>query len=79
VLEWDVDSFDGLEDYSSLEVLFSSDEEPFSEEAVQHYCLFKRQMIESKVRPTSLIFLSTSLKLSGLIDGDFLSTTCVCG
>ncbi|VYS61736.1 unnamed protein product [Arabidopsis thaliana] len=48
VLEWDVDSFDGLEDYSSPEVLFSSDEEPFSEEVVQHYCLFKRQMIESK-------------------------------
>ncbi|CAD5327039.1 unnamed protein product [Arabidopsis thaliana] len=55
VLEWDVDSFDGLEDYSSPEVLFSSDEEPFSEEAVQHYCLFKRQMIESKESNVELV------------------------
>ncbi|CAH8273281.1 unnamed protein product [Arabidopsis lyrata] len=48
VPEWDVDSFDGLEYYSSPEVLFSSEDEPFSEESIQHYRLFKRQMIESK-------------------------------
>ncbi|KAG7553077.1 Cystatin-related plant [Arabidopsis thaliana x Arabidopsis arenosa] len=48
VPEWDVDSFDGLDYYSSPEVLFSSEDEPFSEEAIQHYRLFKRQMIGSK-------------------------------
>ncbi|EOA19281.1 hypothetical protein CARUB_v10001944mg [Capsella rubella] len=48
VPEWDVDSFDGLEYYSSPEVLFSSDEEPFSEESIQHYRIFKHQMIDSK-------------------------------
>ncbi|XP_010431182.1 PREDICTED: uncharacterized protein LOC104715475 [Camelina sativa] len=47
--EWDVDSFDGLEYYSSPEpILSSSDEEFFPEEARQHYRIFKRQMIESK-------------------------------
>ncbi|XP_010431209.1 PREDICTED: glutamic acid-rich protein-like [Camelina sativa] len=46
--EWDVDSFDGLEYYSSPEVLFSSEDEPFSEESKEHYRIFKRQMIESK-------------------------------
>ncbi|XP_010431194.1 PREDICTED: uncharacterized protein LOC104715488 [Camelina sativa] len=46
--EWDVDSFDGLEYYSSPEPILSSDEELFTEEEMEHYRIFKRQMIESK-------------------------------
>ncbi|KAG7557737.1 Cystatin-related plant [Arabidopsis suecica] len=48
VPEWDVDSFNGLEYYSSPEAILSSDEEPLPEEGLEHYRIFKRQMIESK-------------------------------
>ncbi|CAA7047008.1 unnamed protein product [Microthlaspi erraticum] len=45
--EWDVDSFDGLEYYSSAEEELSS---PLSDEdvAVEHYNMDKRQLINSK-------------------------------
>lgn len=55
--EWDVDSFDGVEYYSSPDVQLStlSDEE----EAIEDYNIIKRQLIDSKVRTTSffLFFL----------------------
>uniref|UniRef100_A0A1J3HAW5 Uncharacterized protein n=1 Tax=Noccaea caerulescens TaxID=107243 RepID=A0A1J3HAW5_NOCCA len=50
VPEWDVDSFDGLEYYSSPEPELSSDEQPYEnmENAHEHYRIFKRQLIDSK-------------------------------
>ncbi|XP_010455880.1 PREDICTED: uncharacterized protein LOC104737410 [Camelina sativa] len=50
-LEWDVDSFNGLEYYSSPDTDYSSDEEqpyPDMEKANKHYRIYKRQIIESK-------------------------------
>lgn len=52
--EWDVDSFDGLEYYSSAEEELSS---PLSDEdvAVAHYNIDKRQLIDSKVYHLSFL------------------------
>ncbi|KAL1188355.1 hypothetical protein V5N11_031730 [Cardamine amara subsp. amara] len=44
--EWDVDSFDGLEYYSSDDEPLSEDED--EEEAMEHTRIYKRQIIESK-------------------------------
>ncbi|KAG7553085.1 Cystatin-related plant [Arabidopsis thaliana x Arabidopsis arenosa] len=46
----DVDSFEGLEYYSSSDLELSSDEQPYSdmEKANKHYHIYKRQIIESK-------------------------------
>ncbi|CAL9233117.1 unnamed protein product [Arabidopsis halleri] len=66
--EWDVDSFDGLEYYSSPEAQLSSDEQPLSdeEEALENYRIVKRQLIESKgfyVEPgRRLIYLFKGIK-----------------
>ncbi|CAE6138113.1 unnamed protein product [Arabidopsis arenosa] len=66
--EWDVDSFDGLEYYSSPEAQLSSDEQPLSdeEEALENYRIVKRQLIESKgfyVEPERrLIYLFKGIK-----------------
>ncbi|EOA21586.1 hypothetical protein CARUB_v10001998mg [Capsella rubella] len=52
VPEWDVDSFDGLEYYSSPDTDYSSGDEmpyPDMEKANKHYRIYKRQIIESKV------------------------------
>ncbi|KAL1188354.1 hypothetical protein V5N11_031729 [Cardamine amara subsp. amara] len=46
--EWDVDSFDGLEYYSSPDPILSSDDEPIDEESLEHTRIYKRQMIQSK-------------------------------
>lgn len=54
VPDWDVDSFNGLEYCSSPEPILSSDDEPLSEEAMEHYRIYKRQIIESKVRLLAL-------------------------
>ncbi|EFH49025.1 predicted protein [Arabidopsis lyrata subsp. lyrata] len=68
VPEWDVDSFDGLEYYSSPEAQLSSDEQPLSdeEEALDNYRIVKRQLIESKgfyVEPgRRLIYLFKGIK-----------------
>uniref|UniRef100_A0A1J3J3C9 Uncharacterized protein n=1 Tax=Noccaea caerulescens TaxID=107243 RepID=A0A1J3J3C9_NOCCA len=45
--EWDVDSFDGLEYYSSPEIVLSSSYSD-EEEAEEHYRIAKRQLIDSK-------------------------------
>lgn len=58
--EWDVDSFDGLEYYSSSETEPSSDDD---EEAIEHTRIYKRQIIESKVRP--FLWFDCELKLIG--------------
>ncbi|KFK24214.1 hypothetical protein AALP_AAs66070U000100, partial [Arabis alpina] len=42
--EWDVDSFDGVEYYSSEQGPSSDDDEV----AIEHYRIYKRQIIESK-------------------------------
>lgn len=54
--EWDVDSFDGLEYYSSAEEELSS---PLSDEdvAVEHYNIDKRHLIDSKVYHLLLLLL----------------------
>ncbi|CAA7047007.1 unnamed protein product [Microthlaspi erraticum] len=48
--EWDVDSFDGVEYYSSPEPDLPSDEQPYdkTENAGEHYRIYKRQLIDSK-------------------------------
>ncbi|KAL1188347.1 hypothetical protein V5N11_031722 [Cardamine amara subsp. amara] len=46
--EWDVDSFDGLEYYSSPDPILSSDDERYDEESLEHTRIYKRHMIESK-------------------------------